>query len=306
MSTLATVREAPASTATSRCSRTGWRRRWPPTQALRRHRGRDFDCRREAAAPAPRLPLDVYGRAGERTSRCRRRCCRSSSARRRSSTTTCSTEPMCAAGGRPCGPSTARAPPRRPATISSPARSGAARGDEGFGEALAVLAEAALALARGEAMQRRQAFCPDTSVEEYLARCSLKTGKLFEAACLLGGNGRALGPFGLALGIAFQITDDILDCTGDHRSTGKVGGVDLRDGTPTLPLLIAAQRDSGGARALSGERSRTRSGAWRRPVRSTRPGSSLPTSRPRHGPPRRRAGSRVPRGSDPRRRGRER
>jgi geranylgeranyl pyrophosphate synthase len=120
-------------------------------------------------------------------------------------------------------------------------------------EALAVLAEAALALARGEAMQRRQAFCPDTSVEEYLARCSLKTGNLFEAACLLGGNGRALGPFGLALGIAFQITDDILDCTGDYRSTGKVGGVDLRDGTPTLPLLIAAQRDSEVHRALSGE-----------------------------------------------------
>jgi geranylgeranyl pyrophosphate synthase len=120
-------------------------------------------------------------------------------------------------------------------------------------EALAVLAEAALALARGEAMQRRQAFRPDTSVEEYLARCSLKTGKLFEAACLLGGNGRALGPFGLALGIAFQITDDILDCTGDYRSTGKAGGVDLRDGTPTLPLLIAAQRDSEVHRALSGE-----------------------------------------------------
>jgi geranylgeranyl pyrophosphate synthase len=120
-------------------------------------------------------------------------------------------------------------------------------------DALAVLADAALALARGEAMQRRQAFRPDTSVEEYLARCSLKTGKLFEAACLLGGNGRALGPFGLALGIAFQITDDILDCTGDYRSTGKAGGVDLRDGTPTLPLLIAAQRDPEVHRALSGE-----------------------------------------------------
>jgi geranylgeranyl pyrophosphate synthase len=119
--------------------------------------------------------------------------------------------------------------------------------------ALSVLAEAALALARGEAMQRRQAFRPDTSVEEYLARCSLKTGKLFEAACLLGGNGRALGPFGLALGVAFQITDDILDCTGDYESTGKAGGVDLRDGTPTLPLLIAAQRDPEIHRALSGE-----------------------------------------------------
>jgi geranylgeranyl pyrophosphate synthase len=45
--------------------------------------------------------------------------------------------------------------------------------------AVAVLADAALALARGEALQRRQAYRPDTTVEEYLARCSLKTGKLF-------------------------------------------------------------------------------------------------------------------------------
>ena len=119
--------------------------------------------------------------------------------------------------------------------------------------ALAILSEAALALARGEAMQRRQAFRPDTSVEDYLARCSLKTGKLFEAACLLGGNGRALGPFGLALGVAFQITDDILDCSGDHHATGKAGGVDLRDGTPTLPLILAARRDPLVRRALLGE-----------------------------------------------------
>ena len=119
-------------------------------------------------------------------------------------------------------------------------------------DAVAVLADAALALARGEALQRRQAFRPDTSVEDYLARCSLKTGKLFEAACLLGGNGRSLGPFGLALGVAFQIADDILDCTGDHHSTGKAGGVDLKDGTPTLPLLIAARRDPEVWRALAG------------------------------------------------------
>jgi len=119
--------------------------------------------------------------------------------------------------------------------------------------AVAVLAEAALALARGEALQRRQAFRPDTSVEDYLARCSLKTGKLFEAACLLGGNGRGLGEFGLALGIAFQIADDILDCTGDYQATGKAGGVDLKDGTPTLPLIIAARRDRQVWRALAGE-----------------------------------------------------
>jgi geranylgeranyl pyrophosphate synthase len=119
--------------------------------------------------------------------------------------------------------------------------------------AVAVLAGAALALARGEALQRRQAFRPDTSVEDYLARCSLKTGKLFEAACLLGGNGRSLGAFGLALGIAFQIVDDILDCAGDLHSTGKAGGVDLKDGTPTLPLILAARRDAEVWRALAGQ-----------------------------------------------------
>jgi geranylgeranyl pyrophosphate synthase len=119
-------------------------------------------------------------------------------------------------------------------------------------EAVAVLAQAALSLARGEALQRRHAFRPDTPVDEYLARCSLKTGKLFEAACLLGG-GRRLAAFGRALGIAFQIVDDILDCTGDADETGKAPGVDLRDGTPTLPLILAARRDERVRRALGGD-----------------------------------------------------
>jgi geranylgeranyl pyrophosphate synthase len=124
----------------------------------------------------------------------------------------------------------------------------------GDAKAVAMLADSALALARGEALQRRQAFRPDTSVEDYLLRCSLKTGQLFEAACLLGGGGRPeLGAFGLALGIAFQIADDILDCTGDFDTTGKAPGVDLRDGTPTLPLLLAAREDPRVWDALAGE-----------------------------------------------------
>jgi len=116
-----------------------------------------------------------------------------------------------------------------------------------------VLAGAALALARGEALQRRQAFRPETTVDEYLARCSLKTGKLFEAACVIGAGRPELGAFGLALGIAFQIADDILDCTGDFDTTGKAPGVDLRDGTPTLPLILAAREDAGVRQALAGE-----------------------------------------------------
>jgi geranylgeranyl pyrophosphate synthase len=124
-------------------------------------------------------------------------------------------------------------------------------GDEA---AVRTLANATLCLARGEAMQRRQTHDPDTTVESYLERCSLKTGKLFEAACLLGCGCQdpALGQFGLTMGIVFQITDDILDCTGATLETGKVGGVDLREGTPTLPLLLAAKDDAVVRSALEG------------------------------------------------------
>ena len=115
--------------------------------------------------------------------------------------------------------------------------------------AVAILAKGTLSLARGEAMQRRQRFDPDTTVEAYLERCTLKTGKLFEAACRLAGGP---GAFGLALGVAFQITDDILDCSGITMETGKIAGTDLREGTPTLPLLLAAQRDDAVREALAG------------------------------------------------------
>ena len=134
------------------------------------------------------------------------------------------------------------------------ARAFAELSSTGDAYAISVLADACLCLARGEAMQRRQRNDPATTPEEYLERCALKTGKLFEAACLLGaGPGRPrLGEFGLALGIAFQIADDILDCTGETIETGKVAGTDLREGTPTLPLLLAAREDPVVRRALAG------------------------------------------------------
>jgi geranylgeranyl pyrophosphate synthase len=119
----------------------------------------------------------------------------------------------------------------------------------GDARAVAILADATLCLARGEAMQRLQTHDPSTSVDAYLERCALKTGKLFEAACTLGGGS---GEFGLALGIAFQIVDDILDCSGATIETGKIAGTDLRDGTPTLPLLLAARRDGVVRDALAG------------------------------------------------------
>ena len=66
---------------------------------------------------------------------------------------------------------------------------------------------------------------------------------------MLGGGS---GEYGRLLGIAFQIADDVLDCAGETIETGKVPGTDLRDGTPTLPLLLAARVDDVVRAALAG------------------------------------------------------
>jgi geranylgeranyl pyrophosphate synthase len=125
-----------------------------------------------------------------------------------------------------------------------------AAGDE---SAVVTLADAALCLSRGEAMQKLQTHDPDTAIDAYLERCRLKTGKLIEAACLLGSGGdERLGAYGLNLGVAFQIADDILDCAGETQQTGKIPGTDLREGTPTMPLLLAAAQDDVVRRALAG------------------------------------------------------
>jgi geranylgeranyl pyrophosphate synthase len=132
------------------------------------------------------------------------------------------------------------------------ARGFAELADAGDLDGVRILADACLALSRGEALQRRQRHRPETTLESYLERIALKTGKLFEAACLLGSRDERLGRFGLKLGIAFQIADDVLDCSGDTLETGKVAGTDLREGTPTLPLLLAAREDDAVRAALAG------------------------------------------------------
>lgn len=123
-------------------------------------------------------------------------------------------------------------------------------------ESLAALAEAALALSEGEALQREQSFEPSLDVEAVLDRCARKTGALFSAACRLGAGksgAGALGDYGRSLGIAFQIVDDILDCAGDVSETGKSPGADLAAGVVTLPLLLAAETDPLVAEAMSGD-----------------------------------------------------
>jgi geranylgeranyl pyrophosphate synthase len=107
----------------------------------------------------------------------------------------------------------------------------------------ALLAEASVALARGELAQRQDAFDAGISERRYLERCRLKTAKLFECACLLGRDEEALGSFGAEVGLAFQLLDDVLDVSGPAERTGKARGTDLLDGTVTLPLILAAEAD---------------------------------------------------------------
>jgi geranylgeranyl pyrophosphate synthase len=117
--------------------------------------------------------------------------------------------------------------------------------DAGDARAVALLADASVALARGELAQRRDAFDLGLDVERYLSRCRLKTGRLFECACLLGRDDEALREFGAEIGLAFQLLDDVLDVAGPPERTGKARGTDLLDGTVTLPLIEAAAEDPG-------------------------------------------------------------
>ena len=111
-----------------------------------------------------------------------------------------------------------------------------------------LLSAASSALAEGELLQREDAWVLAISRERYLHRCDLKTARLFQAACGLGaleggGDGAALGEFGRRIGLAFQLLDDVLDVSGPAERTGKHRGTDLLDGTVTLPLILARERD---------------------------------------------------------------
>ncbi|HEY1275141.1 MAG TPA: polyprenyl synthetase family protein [Thermoleophilaceae bacterium] len=116
--------------------------------------------------------------------------------------------------------------------------------------AVHALSTASSSLARGELMQRADAWSDSVTPERYLERCRLKTAGLFEASCRLGAlfGGRpalaaALGSFGERIGLAFQLLDDVLDVSGPTERTGKPRGTDLLDGTVTLPLILARRQD---------------------------------------------------------------
>ncbi|WP_096294070.1 octaprenyl diphosphate synthase [Nitrosomonas ureae] len=110
-----------------------------------------------------------------------------------------------------------------------------------------VLADATNTIAEGEVLQLLNCRDPQVSEENYLQVIRFKTAKLFEAASRLGailGNAtseeeNAMAVYGMHLGTAFQLVDDMLDYSGNNHDIGKNLGDDLTEGKPTLPLIYA-------------------------------------------------------------------
>ncbi len=111
------------------------------------------------------------------------------------------------------------------------------------------LADATNTIAEGEVLQLLNCHDANVDAANYLHVIHCKTAKLFEAAMRLGailGNAdepmeRAAAKYGMHLGTAFQLVDDVLDYSGNEQDTGKNLGDDLAEGKPTLPLIYAMQ-----------------------------------------------------------------
>lgn len=123
---------------------------------------------------------------------------------------------------------------------------------------LQVLADATNVIAEGEVLQLMNCRNADIDEQGYLRVIRYKTAKLFEAATRLGailGGGsqaeeRAIADYGMHLGTAFQLIDDVLDYSGDHAAIGKNVGDDLAEGKPTLPLIYAINNGTPAQAAL--------------------------------------------------------
>ena len=123
---------------------------------------------------------------------------------------------------------------------------------------LDVLADATNVIAEGEVLQLLNLHDADLAVEDYLRVIRYKTAKLFEASARLGAVLAGATPaieegcadYGRALGTAFQLVDDLLDYDGETHELGKNVGDDLREGKPTLPLLLALARGNDHERSV--------------------------------------------------------
>jgi octaprenyl-diphosphate synthase len=121
-----------------------------------------------------------------------------------------------------------------------------------------VLAEATNTIAEGEVMQLLHVHNADVNEQDYLRVIRSKTAKLFEASGRLGAIlagvppalEKALADYGMHLGTAFQLVDDILDYSGDLAQTGKNLGDDLAEGKTTLPVIYAMRQGSAEQRGI--------------------------------------------------------
>ncbi len=115
-----------------------------------------------------------------------------------------------------------------------------------------VLADATNTIAEGEVLQLLNCRNADVDIPQYLQVVRFKTAKLFEAAARLGAIlsdapppvEEGLARYGMHLGTAFQIVDDVLDYSGEEAVTGKHLGDDLAEGKPTLPLIHVMKHGS--------------------------------------------------------------
>jgi octaprenyl-diphosphate synthase len=123
---------------------------------------------------------------------------------------------------------------------------------------LQVLSDATNIIAEGEVLQLMNMHDADLQVADYLKVIRYKTAKLFEASARLGAVlagapaelEESCADYGRSLGTAFQLIDDLLDYEGSACEMGKNVGDDLREGKPTLPLLLAMERGNSQERSL--------------------------------------------------------
>ncbi len=130
--------------------------------------------------------------------------------------------------------------------------------DTGSLEVLGILANASATIAEGEVRQLATVNRPETGVGEYLKVVEGKTAALFAAACRIGAviadrpraEADALEAYGMNLGIAFQLVDDVLDYSARQADLGKTIGDDFADGKVTLPVILAFGRGEERERAF--------------------------------------------------------
>jgi len=130
--------------------------------------------------------------------------------------------------------------------------------DIGKMDIMQVISDATNVIAEGEVLQLLNCKNPDTTEEAYMQVIIGKTAKLFEAATETGAlladadesQRQALRDYGIHLGIAFQLIDDVMDYMSDAEQMGKNTGDDLAEGKPTLPLIEAMKRCDDDTRKL--------------------------------------------------------